>query len=637
MTQESSRTFQVDLRGVVDLLSHHLYASPRVYVRELLQNAVDAITARRAVNASAPAQVWIETTGEGGVRVSDTGIGLTEEQVHELLATIGRSSKRDELGFARHEFLGQFGIGLLSCFLVADEIRVETKCGDAPTVRWIGYSDGRYSVTPADRERAETGTTVTLVPRRDVEQWLEPTTVLELASLYGSLLPIDVRVGEVKVTSDPPWLHEDRRAALVEHCRETFGFTPFDVVELSVPAAGLTGAAFVLPQPANPAARAGHRVYLKRMLLSEGVEGLLPEWAFFARCVVDTTELRPTASREALYEDALLADAREALGEQLRGWLVRLAAINPSRLAEFLSIHHLGVKALALHDDEMLRLVDQWWPMETNAGRMTLAEFRDQYGLLRYAATLDEFRQLAAVAAAQGVPVINGGYTFDTEIIRRVPQLDRAILIEHLVPSDLATRFDSIDPGIELGLRGLLTTAQKAVDELGCHVVLRAFDPSTLPAMYLIDRDIAFAEELRATRDKADDIWGGVLDALAATVTDDRPQLVLNYRNPLVRRMTTVTDTHLVALAVQALYGQALLLGHHPLRPADSALLNSSFLGLLERAVPPAGASGTSRGGAGSAGGAGDAGGAGGAGSAGGAGGAGSAPAPDAIDPEEPS
>ena len=43
-----SENFQVDLRGIVDLLSHHLYGSPRVYVRELLQNAVDAITARRA-------------------------------------------------------------------------------------------------------------------------------------------------------------------------------------------------------------------------------------------------------------------------------------------------------------------------------------------------------------------------------------------------------------------------------------------------------------------------------------------------------------------------------------------------------------------------------------------------------------
>ena len=120
---------------------------------ELLQNAVDAITARRAAEGDeAPALVLIEppaVTGDGTLRAHDTGIGLTEAQVHELLATIGRSSKRDELGFARHEFLGQFGIGLLSCFLVADAIEVLTRSAGAPTVRWVGYADGRYAGQPA--------------------------------------------------------------------------------------------------------------------------------------------------------------------------------------------------------------------------------------------------------------------------------------------------------------------------------------------------------------------------------------------------------------------------------------------------------------------------------------------------------
>ena len=61
---------------------------------------------------------------------------------------------------------------------------------------------------------------------------------------------------------------------------------------------------------------------------------------------------------------------------------------------------------------------------------------------------------------------------------------------------------------------------------------------------------------------------------------------MLNHRNPLVRRITALGDPDLVGLAVEALYGQALLLGHHPIRPADAALLNRSFLGLLDRAVP---------------------------------------------------
>lgn len=595
-----SYTFQVDLRGVVDLLSHHLYASPRVYLRELLQNAVDAITARSQTDPQAPAVIRIEpleTTGDGTLRISDTGVGLTETQVHELLATIGRSSKRDELGFVRHDFLGQFGIGLLSCFLVADEIQVDTRAEGAETVRWVGYADGRYQIEPASVPRLEVGTTVSVVPRRGAEHWLTTETVRDLARLYGSILPFSVVVRGADGVSTKevagggvPWAvasegQPARRLALFEYAREVFGFTPLDVVDLSVPAAGLTGVAFVLPNSANPAARAGHRVYLKRMLLAEGAEDLLPNWAFFARCVVDTSELRPTASREALYEDALLAATRDALGAQLRGWLVRLANRDPRRLVAFLDIHHLGVKALALHDVEMLRLVEQWWPMETNVGRMSLAEFQARHGLIRYTVHHDDFRQIAAVAAAAGLPLVDAGFSYDAEIIERLQYVEPELLIERLEPSDLVTRFHCLDPGLELDLRPFLSIAQRVVDRLGGEVVLRAFDPVGLPALYLVNRSAAFTAELRATQDRVDDVWADVLKAISPA--DERPQLVLNHRNPLVRRIVELgDDPALIGLAIEALYGQALLLGHHPIRPADAALLNSSFLGLLNRAVP---------------------------------------------------
>ncbi|HKT00549.1 MAG TPA: HSP90 family protein [Rugosimonospora sp.] len=582
------RIFQVDLRGVVDLLSHHLYSSPRVYVRELLQNAVDAITARRVAEPAAPGRIWFEPaerTGDGTLRVHDTGIGLSEASVHELLATIGRSSKRDDLGFARHEFLGQFGIGLLSCFLVADEIRVRTRAAGHPTVAWTGYADGRYEVSLPAEQRAEVGTTVTLLPSRDAEHWLGEANVTDLVRLYGGFLPVPVTVGESVVLSGPlPWDAAEHGAAR-GYARQVLGAEPFEVIDLRVPEAGLTGVAYVLPAPANPAARAGHRVYLKRMLLAESAEGLLPDWAFFARCVVDAGELRPTASREALYEDSLLAATREALGDQLRGWLVRLAAREPARLGEFLSIHHLGVKALALHDDEMLRLVDHWWPVETNVGRMTLAEFRDRYGLVRYTASLEQFRQIAAVAAAQDVPLVNGGYTYDTDIIERLGVLDREVRVERLDPMGLSTRFEAVDPAVELAMRPFLAAAQRALDPLGCEVVVRSFEPSRLPALYLTDRTTAFHQELRATRERVDPLWADVLSALDSGAPDLRPQLTLNYRNPLVRRITALPDPAVARLAVEALYGQALLLGYHPIRPADAAVLNRSFLALLEQAL----------------------------------------------------
>ncbi|MEU7819193.1 HSP90 family protein [Catellatospora sp. NPDC049133] len=584
-----NQSFQVDLRGIVDLLSHHLYSSPRVYVRELMQNAVDAITARRALAPTAPASVWLEspkTTGDGTLRVHDTGLGLTEQQVHELLATIGRSGKRDELGFSRHEFLGQFGIGLLSCFLVADEIRVQTRHEGHPTVYWTGYADGRYETKPGP-DRQEVGTTVTLVPRRDATAWLDAERVRDLARLFGEMLPYPVRVDGDLVTAETlPW--QAGRAELVRTAEQAFGFVPFDTIALNVPEAGLTGVALVLPTPANPAAKSGHRVYLKRMLLAEGAEDLLPEWAFFARCIVDASELRPTASREALYEDGLLESVREQLGAQLRGWLVNLAGQDPDRMHRFLAVHHLGVKALAMHDEEMLRLVDQWWPMETNMGRMPLEEFRRRHGTVRYSANNDEFRQLAAVAAAQGLAVVNGGYTFDAELIERLPLLDNTIMVDRLDPSDLSTRFDTLDPTTDLALRPFTAAAQRAMDPLGCEVVVRAFDPPSMPALYLTDRHATFQRRLRETAQVSDDLWAGVLSSFEQAEAQVRPQLVLNHRNPLVRRMSALPTPELVAVTVSSLYGQALLYGHHPLRPADMALLNRSFLDLIDLAMPNA-------------------------------------------------
>ncbi|WP_238008475.1 HSP90 family protein [Dactylosporangium sp. AC04546] len=589
-----SFTFRVDLRGVVDLLSHHLYATPRVYVRELMQNAVDAITARRLTDPRAAGEIWFEPpqrTGDGTLRVHDTGIGLTEAQVHDLLATIGRSSKRDDLGFARHEFLGQFGIGLLSCFMVADEIRVVTRCGDAPTVLWTGFGDGRYAVELPAEQRAEPGTTVTLVPRRGEEHWLAERTVRELATLYGSMLPIGVRVGDDPVTTGlPPWepgadeTPAARWARLAGYAQETFGFMPFDIVELSAPEGGVRGVAFVLPAPANPAVRVAHRVYLKQMLLSEDVEGLLPPWAFFVRCVFDTTELRPTASREALYDDSLLEQVRETLGSGLRRWLAALAATDPARLSSFLQTHHLGVKALAVHDDEMLRLIHECWPFETNVGPLTLAEFHDRYGVVRYTTSVDEFRQMAAVAAAQGIPLVNAGYVYEASLLQRLPAARPDVVAEVLTPADLSMRLEHLTADEAAALRPFLALAQRVLDRQGVEVSVRAFDPPSLPALYLLDGEAAFQDDLRRVQAGSDELWASLLGAVA-TGRDERPRLVLNHRNPLAREAMNAGDEQLTTYAIEGLFTQALLLARQPLTPAATAAFNQSLLGLLRLAL----------------------------------------------------
>ncbi|XRQ10810.1 HSP90 family protein [Actinomadura welshii] len=595
-------TFHVDLRGIVDLLSRHLYSSPRVYVRELLQNAVDATTARVQNDGSPAGGILIEpleTTGDGTLRIHDAGIGLTETQVHELLATIGNTSKRDELGFARHDFLGQFGIGLLSCFLVADEIEVVTRGpGDAPTVVWRGHSDGHYTVGEGP-EREEQGTTVTLRPRRDFEHWIGASTVTELARHFGSLLPYDVRVGEERITSgDPPWAagHPDsdtRRRALLEYGTSFLGERPFDVIDLAVPEAGLDGVAFVLPHRSPPGETAGHRVYLKRMLMGDRVDNILPHWGFFVRCVFNADELRPTASREQLYDDALLADTGKSLGEQLRRWLVRLAASDPRRLGEFLDVHYQGVLALAVRDTDMLRIVDEWLKFETSEGWVTLHDFRHRHRTLDFTSSKEEFAQLAGIAAAQGLGLVNGAYVYHEEILRRIRVLDPALEVRRLDPASLATRFDPLDPAAEFAAREFLATARDALAGYGCEPVLRSYAPAHLPVLYLEGRDARHAGRATAAREEeAGGVWAEFIGAAeptkpTGTASDGGtgPLLVLNHRNPLVARLTTTANERLVRLSAEALYGYALLAGQRAVTPADIKGVNRAFLGLVEHAI----------------------------------------------------
>ncbi|MGW6554848.1 HSP90 family protein [Streptomyces sp. NPDC055051] len=602
-TSPTAHTFQVDLRGLVDLLSHHLYSSPRVYLRELLQNAVDAITARQALHPGAPGAITVRT-GET-LTVTDTGVGLTEADVHRFLATIGRSSKRtadgalDGAGLAaeRGDFIGQFGIGLLACFVVADEITVLSRSAAdpaAPTVEWRGHSDGRYTIrTLPAATLPEPGTTVTLVPRADNAEWTAPRQVVSLARHYGGLLRHEVTVvdarGEThRINEAPPWERTHRsplakREAYTAYCRDLFDFTPLDSIELALPAAGLRGVAYVLPAAVSPAQRAGHRVHLKGMLLSDKAPELLPEWAFFVRCVIDTTSLRPTASREALYEDGTLSAVRDALGDRIRDWLTGLAASDPALLHRFIDTHHLAVKALARYDDELLRIVLPWLPFETTDGNVTLEEFARTHPTLLVTRSVEEFRQVAPIASAAGLGVVNGGYTYDRDLVHRLPEIRPGTSVTDLDPATVTAHLDAVDPGAELRAAAFLAVARETIGVHDCDVVLRDFQPVTAPALLLDNRDARHERTRSGLAADSDGLWADILGSLRDETP--RAQLVLNHLNPLVRQALTIGERGLAVTTAEALYGQALLLSRRPLRASESALLNRAVIGLLTHAM----------------------------------------------------
>ncbi len=587
-------SFQVDLRGMVDLLSHHLYSSPRVYLRELVQNSADAITARAAVEPDCPRRIEIvpaDVADDGCLHIHDTGIGLDAESIRSVLATIGASTKRDELGFARGSFLGQFGIGLLSCFLVCDEMVLHTRrVGAEQTWTWSGAADGTYTVTPAQTPRADPGTEVVLRPR-GIEPLLGWSQVGALAELFAAYLPVELIVhtpdgprdvgGRTFPWEDPTLTGGRRREAAERLSDDLLGIRPLDVIELADPVTGVHGFAFVTPAPAGR--RAHHRLYAKRMLVGEAVEAILPDWAFFVRAVLDGDRLELTASRESLQDNEALAETRERLGAAIRRWLLRTAATDPDRMRRFLQVHHLGAKAMAAEDDEMLDIVAGLLPWETTRGQMSLADFAALDPVLRYAESIEDFRQIAPLASVGGVAVLNAGYAYDGELIRRWLARHPGSDARRIAPSELSTGFEPVEPAERARFAWLLATAQEALDRTGVVADVRRFAPEDLQAVLLIDRDGRRERDRAEVREDLDGPWAALLDATA------RPQakasFVVNAANLTVRRLAENPDATLQRHVIEALYAHALIAGQHPLRPVDSALVSRALPNLIDRAL----------------------------------------------------
>lgn len=607
--------FQVDLRGVVDLLSRHIYSGPRVYLRELLQNGRDAVSARRAEDEDAPVG-RIEITAHSAsadtpFRFRDNGVGLTRDEAADLLATVGRSSKRGDLDeLQRGDYLGRFGIGLLSCFMVADTITVRSRSArGGPAIEWVGSTDGTFTIQELDAVASEAtpiGSEVVLSPRTGGPQHdgslLGHRSVSGLATSYGRFLDLDVDVIDPERPELPTRINVDpvfRTPASTPHDEllafgeDLLGSRPFDAIEIVVPGTGTRGTAFVLPTPPPPGARQASRVYLGGMLLSEQVDDLLPDWAFFVRCIVDTTGLRPTASREQLVQDDALEFTREAIGASLQRWILDLARTRPHRLQEFIGIHQLGIKAIAVHDDDLAGAVIRWLPIETSAGTTTIEEHLATTRTVRYTATRDEFRQIAAVVDP-AAPIVNAGYLHDQELLERLPDLIDGVTVERVTVAD---ELDNLEPPHldDLAITAALEDrGSRVLDDVECRVSVRRYRPDDLAALYVADPSVLRRLERHRAAAVAPGIWSQVVGAVDTFLASTTPvgdadasaaRLCLNWNAALVRRLAALDDDLVFDRSIQLLYVQALLAGHRPLQARDRRMLDSAMTDLIGLSV----------------------------------------------------
>ncbi len=591
--------FQVNLSGMIQILSNHLYSSPKVFLRELMQNATDAITARAELEPGFASEVHVALTGTGEqltMTVEDNGIGLTEAEIHEFLAMIGQSSKRGPQSLLEGEssFIGRFGIGLLSCFMVSDEIVMLTQSAKGgPSMEWRGKPDGTYTIRQLETKLAS-GTKVYLRCKPDAAIFFEAEYVKNALFYYGALLPYPVTLhtdGASSIVNDdsPAWLNDpeqanNRKSEALAFGERLLGEKFKDFITLRTASGRTAGIAYVLPHAVNLGVKRSHRVYLKRMLVSEKAGNILPEWAFFVKCLIWTDELQPTASREHFYENENLERVREELGNALRAGLSEMAERHPEQLQKLIRLHALSMKALAVEDQSFFQTIYRWLPFDSTQGQKELGELIHEQETIYYTASVDEYRQIQHVAAAQGLLVVNGGYIYDKELLAALPLIASNVLTERLQPDEVSMAFIDLTPDERNHYYDALRLADAALQRFRCRAEVKRFKPHELPVLYTLSPETSRLRALEKAGEESTALFSSVLGSLSEGYSSAAgyATLYFNANNPIIERVLTTPDRTMTPIAVEMLYVNALMMGHYTMNKQEREVLNQGIVRFID-------------------------------------------------------
>lgn len=360
--------FQAEARQLLDLLVHSVYSNKDSFLRELISNASDALDKLRLEALrnkdldvdTDDLHIEIDTDKEARtLTVRDNGIGMTRDEVVDLIGTLAKSGTaelRQKLREAKNaaaseELIGQFGIGFYSTFMVADKVELLTrKAGESTATRWVSSGDGTYSIESV--EDAPQGTSVTLhLKPEDAEDGLHDYTsewkIKELVKKYSDFIAWPIRMevekrtpateegGEEQVTIETQTLNsmkalwakskdevsEEEYKEFYKHIAHAWD-DPLEVIAMKAEGTFEYQALLFIPTHApfdlfNRDAKVGVQLYVKRVFVMGDCDQLLPHYLRFVKGVVDAQDLSLNVSREILQQDRQIAAIRRRLTKKV--------------------------------------------------------------------------------------------------------------------------------------------------------------------------------------------------------------------------------------------------------------------------------------------------------------------------------
>ena len=354
--------FQAEVGRLLDIVANALYTEKEIFLRELISNASDACDKLRykaltddKLIADDP-DLKIRLTFDTEARtltVADNGIGMDKAELIENLGTIAHSGTsklveqlKDAQGKDAVNLIGQFGVGFYSVFMVADKVVVTTRKAGTDQ-GWTWTSDGRGSYAIDQAVSAKRGTEIEIHLKDEAGEYLLEERLKHIVKKYSDHINFPIVLGE---GDDAPKINSG--AALWMQPKDDITDKDYTEFYHHVSSAGLamdeplyhwhwkaegtfeyTNLLFIPGMKPfdlyDPKRAHGVKLYVKRVYITDGVEGLIPPFLRFIKGVVDSEDLPLNISREMLQNNPLVAKMGRTITKRILTDLKNMAVDNP--------------------------------------------------------------------------------------------------------------------------------------------------------------------------------------------------------------------------------------------------------------------------------------------------------------------
>jgi molecular chaperone HtpG len=391
----SKQQFQTEVSQLLQLIVHSLYSHPEIFVRELISNSSDALDKLRHLtlveekykalvgNGIDSPRIDLELDEEKKtLTISDTGIGMNEEDLVSNLGTIARSGTKNFLaqlsGDARKDsnLIGQFGVGFYSVFMVADKVEVVShKAGEDKTWKWTsdGKSDFELEEVSGEAARESAGTTVTIHFNTEGEQYANSWRLQEIVRKYSNHIAFPIFLtydksewNETEKKSTKARATEQVNAASAlwrrpkselkeEDYKEFYKSVASDWADplfwFHTKAEGSLEytTLFYVPSKApldlyQAEYKGGVKLYVKRVFIMDDAKELLPQYLRFIRGIIDSEDLPLNVSREILQQNLVITSIRTTSVKKILSELKNIAAKQPEQYLTFITEYNRPLK-----------------------------------------------------------------------------------------------------------------------------------------------------------------------------------------------------------------------------------------------------------------------------------------------------